>query len=85
MGTFLDISADLELDLEWKVWEKWIGSVPPQIHKSGSVPMSGCAMLYLIEYINQPGSQFNWGKNPGENPGENPDENPGENPVKKLQ
>ena len=42
-----EILKDLELDLEWKVWEKWIGSVP-QIHKSGSVPMSDRAMLYLI-------------------------------------
>ena len=26
--TDLGILADLELDLEWKVWKKWIGSDP---------------------------------------------------------
>ena len=31
-----DVLAEMELDLEWKVWERWIGSVP-LIHKSGSV------------------------------------------------
>ena len=39
--TYREILADLELDMQWKVWEKWIGSVPLIQHLSLYVPMSG--------------------------------------------